>query len=347
MNLSYLLNSLNFKTNVINSNNVRGLFLTNLNIRKLVLNNYIIDNYITENSQINIDEINNQIISKDKLIELFPSGNIIYNKKSTGIFKVIDKYGNNYVFKVIVDYGYNKEVDIIKKISSISDKSPNFVTSNLIFTSYFPPLEWKGDINPDKYSAMKRSGKRTQRHIYMSLNYCNSDLLKYMSINKEHGSYDPDKIIRYIFQILHGYVTLKYNLGLYHGDLSMRNILICDYDEADVIEYNINNEKVYLNLSEVDNKILKITDFGESKIINSDIGKLTNCSTKDLLLLLQELITRVKRSYKIYEDLKMTKLIELLEFLKNDSCDNILKTLLNSELYSFMKIKPEGRIIRY
>ena len=79
---------------------------------------------------------------------------------------------------------------------------------------------------------------------------------------------NPDKLVYLLFQlILIVYILDSSNIK--HNDLTPRNILTKKIQASYVYSYyKINEQEYYIPLDKVDNRILKLTDFEEAKIVN-------------------------------------------------------------------------------
>jgi len=177
-----------------------------------------------------------------------------------------------------------------------------------------------------------------------------SQLNKNISYFLEHElSYK--RFISILFTLL--YTThLMERSNVNHKDFSTRNILIQKNDVYTHIKYNIRhgdiNHDIFLNLTDLDNYIIKITDFGLSNRYSR------TCEERDILTIMSYL-NRLHDALKISNDYNhisqeiKERLSDMMEELKDTKCsiDNLNEYIIRhvNILFSPLLVKPDSEQI--
>ena len=217
----------------------------------------------------------------------FTKSCLIYTKNTYGIFLLEDKDGNHHVVKVNSNVDASAENSLGLYIKKNIGNIPNILTPEGIYTGY----------NPQSYSVFSDKNKRLNikecqdykelskifteyrlGYSYYLTKACDYNLSYFFGI-KNKGVITLAQFIGYSFQIIVGLYTL-HKIGIWHKDFKPQNILIC---KKEVYENNItyisnskeekkeekkegNKMNWTLDYAELNNKDMKIIDFGESTI---------------------------------------------------------------------------------
>lgn len=271
-------------------------------------------------------------------MEKFPSQKfekscLLYTKNNYGIFYLTGNDGNNYTVKIMEHYGtLNPEIQMNLYIKKYASHIPNLLMYEGIYK----------DINPNRFSLfsnkIEKSGCKDYKiekiftynhdYTYFLTKACLYNLGFFFGTYKGKISYQI--FINYTFEIMIGLQTL-HSLNIWHRDLKPANILLCEYNK--ITNYK-STKYVYGDKSwvifHIDNKYMKIIDFGES-IIAENVSS-NHCQefryevNVGLLNIIQIMWKNIDGDKNIdnYED--------LIAMIKNCKT-NVLDIILNVKLF--------------
>ena len=290
-------------------------------------------------------------LSEDKLLARFPTGETIYNKTNYAIFRVYDTQENKYiVFKTMPKMLGYSEIQIGLLVDGLQTFSPNLLGIDSIFISGRPPQEWDS-TNSRFYKAFINHPLTLQMpplYNYIKFQSCKSNLIQGFNLSK-YGSLpkDPyrfDILLSITFQIICGYYVLRKHIGLLHQDFSFRNIFLCPY-EKQYISYIIGKTFIWIDLSILNNNVIKIADYGDAMYDESCVPKCdTPCGFHDIQAILTELKNYSNSAFKKNSDPRLKELTETLGALKTSSCPDILEAIIQLPVFQSLLVDPKANL---
>lgn len=190
---------------------------------------------------------------------------LIYSKRQYGLFLLRHRNGDYYVAKV-VDTGDTQESEIGLFIKDNIGNFPNILVPETIYVGNNPNkyelFSNPVNLNPDSCKSEDINKIFVAyKYIYYITKSCSFNFPKFFAMKNELSYY---QFTGFTLQLLLALQTL-YKIGIRHGDLAGRNILVCDKNPDSETVYQLRNNIFLMTNDQMRYKELKLTDFGESR----------------------------------------------------------------------------------
>ena len=139
-----------------------------------------------------------------------------------------------------------------------------------------------------------------------------------------------DQFIGFSFQLIVAVQTIHV-LDVIHGDIKHSNYIVCDTDN-DSVTYKDGKSMWFINYREMNNKYVKLIDFGYAYV-----GKKCSGEKRDRYNLVLIMDFMKSKTDNFNDEYTYKRFIEQLK-----DCDINLKTVLHSEIFDSLKISKSN-----
>ena len=297
-------------------------------------------------------------------VEMFSKSCLIYFKRDYGIFILQSKDKVYYTVKVqlyfesagMVEYN-TQELLIGLYLKKFAKDIPNLLQVKEIYIGKNPnsyplfirdPLQLSNCKNADLREIYPVNRRRDEVFSYYMMETCNYNLNYFLGAGK--GTLTYETFLGYSFGLLVGLQTL-HRLGIIHRDIKTANVLLCnskiakEYANIKYIYTSSALQKTWtIPCSTLNNMDIKIIDFGEAEIIDTNITNECQMFKNEISVALVEILNTMWKKVIDKDNTKENNYLILSNNLRNCHIDsnNTLVEIMFSPIFNIFQKEEEN-----